>query len=457
MLPGLKSKPHIRTFPLYLLLFAFSAISAPLSAQKTWTLQESINHALENNITIKQAELSTEISSINHMQNKAALLPSINCSSSYSYNFGRSVDVFTYEFETKEIRSANFSISGNLTLFNGFQLQNSLRQSKYEYMSGRENLQKIRNDISLNVAAAYLQVLYSREALKASQDRMNAATETRTRTRLMVEAGSMAQGNLLDAEAALAAEELAVITNENLLNSSLINITQLLELKSTDEYNVIDPVVDLPEQSAVLLSPDEIYKVALTNLPEFKAAEYDVLSAEKGLSIARGGRVPRLSLFGSINSGYSSSYSNFITGEKVPFRDQLDENFNKSLGISLSVPIFNGWSAHSNVKRSKINLENVKYNDQLTRNQVYKSVVQAHSDATAAIKKYYASQKANEAAGESFIYAEKKYNVGMLSSIEFLNARNIKSKAESDFLQAKYDLIFRLKILDFYLGKPLAF
>lgn len=436
---------------LFLLLFAI-----PVAGQRVWTLQESIEYALKNNINIKQAEISTEISSVNYFQNKAAFLPTLNGSGSYSYLFGRSLDITTYNFTTQEIRTGNFTLSGNLPLFSGLQLQNSLKQSKYEYLAGKENLQKIKDDISLNVAAAYLQVLYSREALKAANDRLIAATETRNRTKLMVDAGSMAQGNLLDAEAALAAEELSVITNENLLTSSLINIKQLLELKTSDDYNVIDPKAELPAQTAALLSPEEIYAAALKNLPEFRASELNVLSAEKGLSLAKGALYPRLGVFGSVNSGFSST-TRRLTGESVPYKDQLDENFNKSLGFSLTVPILNGWSANSNVKRSKLNLENVKYNDQLTRNQVYKSVVQAHADANAAIKKYYASEKAKTSSDESFVYAEKKYNVGMLSSIEFLNVRNNKSKAESDFLQAKYDLIFRLKVLDFYMGIPIAF
>jgi len=453
---GSISKIVNKSVTFFLAIAGCLIVSFKAPAQKVWTLQESIEYAIKNNINIKQAEIATEISSVNYFQSKGAFLPSLNGSGSYSYLFGRSLDITTYEFTTQEIRSGNFTVSGNLPVFSGFQIQNTLKQSRYEYMAGKENLQKIKDDISLNVAAAYLQVLYSREALKAANDRLQAATETRSRTKIMVDAGSMAQGNLLDADAALAAEELSVITNENLVTSSMINIKQLLELKSTDDYNVIDPKADLPPQTSALLSPEEIYAAALKNLPEFRASTLNVLSAEKAYSIAKGSMYPRFGIFGSINSGFSST-TRRLTGESVPYGDQLDENFNKSLGFSLSVPILNGWSANSNVKRSKLNLESVKYNDQLTKNQVYKSVVQAHADANAAIKKYYASEKAKISSDESFAYAEKKYNVGMLSSIEFLNVRNNQSKAESDFLQAKYDLIFRLKVLDFYLGIPITF
>jgi outer membrane protein len=232
------------------------------------------------------------------------------------------------------------------------------------------------------------------------------------------------------------------------------------------------------------MSADEIYNTALTVLPEIKAGTYKVTGAEKGLSISRGGRFPRLTLFGSLSSGYSNASMRFTnpvflgfqengfvtssgelvlgpvyeySSEKVPFNDQLDQNFNKSVGISISIPIFNGWSTESNIKRSRLSLENARYSDQLLRNQLYKSVVQAHADAASALARYDAAEKSAAANSEAYSYAEKKFNVGLLSSFEFLNATNNKAKADSDFLQARYDLIFRIKVLDFYLGKPLYF
>ena len=425
-------------------------------AQKVWTLQQSIDHAISNNINIRQTEISSEIAEINYTQSKMALLPSLNGSSSYSYNFGRSVDFFTYQFSTTEIQSANFSVNGNLPVFSGFQLQNTLARSRYDYLAGKENVRKIKNDISLNVAAAFLQVLYGKEALKAAADRVESAVETRNRAKIMFENGMISQGNLLDAEAALAAEELAKLNADNVLVSAVINITQLLELNPSEGFEVAVPEVQIPDQSGMALAPDAIYEAAMKTLPEFKIAEFNIKSAEKGLSIARGGRYPRLNLFGSLNTGYSNARKR-LSGERVSFDDQIDENYNKSLGLSLSIPIFNSWSAHSNVKRSRLGVENVKLNDQQTRNQVYKSVVQAHSDANSGLLRYNAAQKAAAAAAESYIYAEKKYNAGMLSSVEFLNIRNNKSRAETDLLQAKYDLIFRIKVIDFYLGRPLSF
>jgi outer membrane protein len=301
-----------------------------------------------------------------------------------------------------------------------------------------------------------LQVLYGKEALKAAAQRVEAAVETRNRAKIMFENGMISQGNLLDAEAALAAEELAKLNADNVLVSAVINITQLLELNPSEGFEVAVPEVQIPDQSGMALAPEAIYEAAMKTLPEFKIAEFNIKSAEKSLSISRGGRYPRLNLFGSLNTGYSNARKR-LSGERVSFGDQIDENYNKSLGLSLSIPIFNSWSAHSNVKRSKLGLENVKLNDQQTRNQVYKSIVQAHSDANSGLLRYNAAQKAAAAASEAYVYAEKKYNAGMLSSVEFLNIRNNKSRAETDLLQAKYDLIFRIKVIDFYLGRPLSF
>ena len=424
--------------------------------QKVWSLQECIDYALAHNISVKQSELNTEISEVNYTQSKAEFLPSLNGDASYTYNFGRSADPFTNVYTNQEVQSASFSAGANLPVFHGFQIMNSLAQSKYEYLASNENLAKIKNDISLNVAAAYLQVLYSKETKKLVTERLEAAKQNRDRTQLMVNAGSMAQGNLLDAESALAAEELAMVNADNQLVSSVISITQLLELKSTEGFDVAEPAVELPDQSALALSSEEIYNTALKILPEFRAGEFNIKSAEKNLMVTKGARFPRLNLNGGLSSGYSN-VERILSGELKPFPDQLTDNYNKYLGISLSIPIFNGWSTESNIRRSKINLENIRYNDQLTRNQAYKSIVQAHADAIAARQKYAAADKAAVAIRESFSYAEKRYNVGMLSSIEFLNVRNNMGKADSDFLQAKYDLIFRLKVIDFYLGRSLAF
>jgi outer membrane protein len=434
-------------------LFFFSGAA---SAQKFWTLQECIMHARTNNINIKQAAISSELARVSRDQSYTTMLPTVNGSSSHQRSFGRSVDPFTNSITENETRTTNFSLSSNVTLFAGLRLQHSLAQSKYEYLQSQENLAKISNDISLNVAAAYLQVLFSMESLKLARDRVNAATETRNRTAKMVETGMMAQGNLLDAEAALASEELGLVNAENSLNSANIAISQLLELENAMDFSIAPQQVDIPVQSSLMMKPEEIYAASLKTLPEIRASEYGISSAQKGLSSAKSGLFPSLNLFSSVGTFYNEGGYTQLLGE-IPFDEQVRNNQSKSFGLSLSIPLFNGWSVQSNIQRSRLNLENAMLQDELARKQVYKSVVQAHADATAGMNRFNASSKARNSADEAFNYAQRKYDVGLISFIEFINIRNNKSRAESELIQSKYDLIFRLKVLDFYLGKTLTF
>lgn len=458
--------------------------------QKTWSLQECVDYAVKNNIQIKQSELSSEGYKDVQTQSFLNLFPSLNGSAGYSNNFGRSVDPFSYQFTNQTIKSANFSLNSNVTLFNGFQLQNELKQSRLNYLASKADLDKIRNDVSLNVAAAYLQVLYSKELLKSADERVLASSKQRDRIRMFTDAGILAQGNLLDAESQLASEELNQVTAKNNLNSAKLSLIQLLELDDASDMEVETPVVNIPEQSAILMSPKDIFNIALTSMPEIRSADYKLKSAEKGLSISRGARFPRISAYGSLSTGYSDRTQrlktlggdylgdvptlNYITTplgnyyvftptyssptfEKSPFSKQVDDNFSKSVGINISIPIFNGWSANTNVSRSKLNVQSSRYGLELAKNQLYKSIQQAHADALAALNRYQAVQKTEASMREAYRYAEKKLEAGLIQSLEFLTAQNNLSKAQSDLLQARYDYIFRIKVIDFYMGKPLGF
>lgn len=460
-------------------------------AQTVWSLQQCIDYALKNNISIKQSEINNAINKGNIQTSVGSMMPSVNGSGNYNFNFGRNVDPYTYQFTNEEIRSANGSLNANLTLFNGFELQNTLKKSKLDYLAGKYDTDKIRNDVSLNVATAYLQILYAKEQLKLAGNRVDAAIKNRNRMKALVDGGTMAKGSLMETEAQLASEELAKVTAENTLKSAQLSLTQLLQLDSVAYIEIEVPALDVPEQSALTLSVEEIFSASLANLPEIKSAEYKMQSAEKSVSIANGGRLPRLSMFGSIGSGYSSQTRQinrlpFPTGdfgptgdisvspafdtsyvlspvfsatefEDTPFNDQIKNNLSKSIGISINIPLFNGFQVSNNVRRAKLNLENIKLQKQLTYNTVFKSVQQAQNDAVAANNQYKASQKNAEAMQESFTYTEKKYNAGMANNYEYTLARNNLTKAQSDMLQSKYDFIFKLKVVDFYMGRPMSF
>ena len=467
-------------------VFSFLLLIAPLllKGQETWSLQKCVEHALKNNISVKQSEISLEQAKISLQQKKLQMAPSLNGSASNNYNYGRSVDPYTYTFTTEQIQSANFSLNGNLTLFNGFQLQNELKQSQLDFRVSEFDLEKIRNDISLNVTSAFLQVLYAKEQFTASRNRSEQSVKERDRTNALMVAGSLTQGNLLDAEAQLANDELALINTENQFAVANLTLAQLLELNESDSIIVEEPVTDVPDLSVFSLTPQAIFQLAEQSLPELKSSAFKRESAARGLSIARGARSPRLSAFGSFSSGYSSTTTRptgktqfigliptssitsagdsvfsplYITPrEKTPFDKQVNQNFNKAFGFSLNIPLFNGWSVNGNISRAKLNVKNAEYGIELLRKQVFKSIQQAYSDAFGAQKKYYASQKSRDAMRSAFTFTEKKYKGGLISSLDFLTSKNNLSKAESDFLQAKYDYIFRVKVLDFYAGKKLS-
>lgn len=455
-------------------------------AQQSWSLQQCIDYALEHNLSVKQSELNVELNQTGVNQSAASLFPSLNGFASNNYYFGRSIDPYTNQFTQNQVRSNSFSLSSSLSLFEGFTLINTLKQSKLNYMSSKLDLQKVKNDMALNVATVYLQVLYNRELLAVTSDQFDATKLQRDRTKRMEELGSMSKGNLLDMESQLASDEVRLITAQSQYDQSMLSLKQLLELDTVADFSIQVPELPAPKMEAGYSDAQAIYLNALTNQPDIKSYEYKVHSAEKGLSIARGALFPRLSMSGSLSTTYSTSsqrlksfsvsdpapivgytsqfdtvYSLFpeylYSYEDNPIRNQLDENLNKSIGFSLSVPLFNGLATHAGIKRAKLNLRSTQLGFEQTKKNMFKSIEQAVSDASAAYQRFVAGEKNVSAQQQSMNMNQQKFDVGLISTYDYLLAKNNFTKAKSDLLQAKFDYIFRLKVLDFYMGKSLSF
>ncbi len=463
-------------------LFFFTGLLFAL-AQKKWTLQECIDYALKNNIQVKQNQLNTELSKEQLIQNSAALLPNLNGNATHNYGYGRYLDPFTNQFIDQRNQTNNFSFTSNVILFNGFQLQNTLRQSQLNYVSSKHDVDKIKNDISLNIAAAYLQILLNQELLNTTKQQLSVSNVQSERTKKLVSAGSLTQGNLLDVESQVATEELNVVNAQNQLDLSYLSLVQIMDLDSVKEFSIFTPDFSSFNQSLIATDSSQIFSYAEKNLPEIKSADTKVLSAQKGIAIAQGGRSPRLMLNSSFGTGYSESRQRMIGSgpiqqeiigyyngdplyanypgtpiyEKIPFKDQLNDNLSKSIGVSLSIPFLNGWQVQTTINKSKISLMNAKLNADLVRNQVRKSIQQAYADAVAAIKRYKATEKSVLAIREAFKYTEQRYAVGLINSFDLVTSKNNLNKVESQLLQAKYDSIFKQKVLDFYQGKQLTF
>jgi outer membrane protein len=467
-------------------LIAFIFLSANSFAQTSWSLQQCIDYALANNLTVKQSELAVEFNKVGVNQNAASLFPTLNGFATNNYYFGRSIDPYTNLFTNQQVRSNSFALSSTLSLFEGFTLVNTLKQSRLDYMSSRLDLQKVRNDMALNVATVYLQVLYNKELLAVTEDQFATTKVQRDRTKRMEELGSMSKGNLLDMESQLAADEVRLITAQSAYDQSMLSLKQLLELDTVSDFSIIVPEFSIPKIDATYNDAHAIYLTALTNQPDIKSYEFKIGSAEKGVSIAKGAMYPRLSMNASYGTTYSTSsrrvrdytpfsetiptgytsgfdtvytvYNEMVPNfEYIPFSDQFDNNLNKTLGFSLNVPIFNGMIANSNIRRAKINLRQTQLGFEQTKKSMFKSIEQAVADANAAYQKFISGEKNVAAQEQSMNFNQQRYDGGLISTYDFLIAKNNYTRAKSDLLQAKFDYIFRLKVLDFYMGKPLSF
>jgi outer membrane protein len=437
----------------FILMLSPLALSAQ---QKAWTLEECISHALQNNISIKQQEIMTDYQVAALEQSKLSLLPTLNGSASHNYEFGRALDKTTYEFtENETVQSNNFYAGSNVTLFQGLVSYNTIQKNKYQVLASEQELERFRDDISLNVALAYLQILLNRELVSATQAQVDMTRQQIDRTQKMVEAGSLARGNLLDIEAQAAREELQLVTLQNQLTLSLLTLAQMLELQSTEGFDVAVPAITVKDE-AIDGNPAAIFSIAEKTRPEILSAEYQLRSAEYDLAIARGNRSPRLSLGASMSTGYSDKRVKPVTFEAYPFGEQLNDNLNYGLGFSLNVPIFNGWQVNTGIRNSKLGIENSKYTLENTRKQLYKNIQQAYTDAGGALKKYHSSEKAVASMEEAFRYAEQKLGVGLVTAVEYNQSKTQLLNAQSEMAQAKYEYVFKTKVLDFYKGIPLT-
>jgi outer membrane protein len=443
-----------KTFCLVIILL-FLASSFISAQKKQWTLQDCIVYALDNNIQIKQQVIQTEYQKNALDLSKLKLLPTVNGSVSHNYSFGRALDQTTYEYtNNQKILSDNFYVGSNLNLFNGLQNLNTIRRTQYDLLSSQEDLKNIKDNIALTVAMNYLQILLNRELVNATESQLQITLQQIEKTRKLVDAGSVARGSLLQIEAQAAQEELQMINMRNQLETSVLNITQLLELKSPEGFEVIVPEIPMDTNQVISGNIAEIFDIAVGTRPDVKSYEYRLAASEYDKKIAQGGRSPRLTMNNTFSTGYSDIRKT-ILGAKYPFSDQINDNITYGIGFSLNIPILNGWQVNKNIANSRLAVENSQYALEASKKQLYKNIQQAYTDASAALKKYSASMKAVVSSEESFRYTEQKFNVGMVTPVDYNAAKTQLLNAQSDMSQAKYEFIFKTKVLDFYKGIPL--
>lgn len=449
---------------LLMIAIALVAFGINVTAQKLWTLEECINYAFENNLNIKQSVLNVESANYDVSQSKYNLAPSLNASVSQNFGWGRSPDPQTNIYATQQTQNTFFNINSEVTLFNGLQQLNRIRKFQFDYLADKYDSDKIRNDISLNIAASYLLILFNLELVNNSQRQVDISNEQITRTEKQVEAGAVARGSLYDIQAQGAGEEANLITNKNKLMLAYLDLMQLLDLEATVDFDIEKPNFEITAKPS-LLPPEMIFNKSVNIMPEIKSAELRLESAGRTLAISQGARSPRIFASGSFGTLFSDQILEKIGetpegfpiyGETRPFSDQFIDNRDGSIMFGMSIPIFNGNLVSTNIKKSKIYYENLNLELELEKNRLRKNIESAYADAIGAYQTYVSRQKSVDAFNEAFKYTEEKFNVGMVNSTDYNVVKIQLANAESDLASSKFDYIFKTKILDFYLGRSLS-
>jgi len=467
-----------------LLVFLLFGMVFQAFGQHDWSLEDCITYAMENNIQIKQTVLNTEYNDNLLKQSRLGQIPNLNGSANYTFSWGRALDQTTYQFtEDQQINSISLGVSSSVNLFNGLRVRNTILQNELNLMASYEDVEKVKNDISLNIAAAYLSILFNRELLAVTESQLEITGQQVERTRKLVDAGKLAEGSFLEIQAQYASEELNLVNADNQLMISLLNLQQTLDLPIDTAFDVIIPELADPDENPMVVSAIQVYLIAEQEMPQIRSAELTMESSEKGLKIAEGGRYPQLYLSGNFNSGYSDIREKVVGqqtpvavpigitdgGENVnsypqqfpiygayPFFEQMRDNTSAGVGLGLSIPIFNGWQVNTSIANARIQLESSQLELQSRKLTLYASINQAYADALAALKKFKATEQALVSMQESFKYTEKKFEVGLVNTVDYNTSKNQLTATQSDLLQAKYDFIFRIKILNFYRGEPIT-
>ncbi len=440
----------------YILIFLFVLSNTIGFAQPVLSLEDCIQLALKQNLNVQRAQLNANLSEQELLNTKGQHLPSINLFLNSDLNFGRTIDPFTNTFATDEVRSDAYGISGRWDVFAGATRYNRYKQASMNVAASRFDTDKARNDVSLNVTSAYLQILFNEELLKVARQQVQLTKGQIKRSEQFFSAGRISKGDLLELEAQLAREELNVVTSENNLDISKLRLLLTMRADSIDDFSIERPQQELTDLQGTQATSSFIYYKARENLPEIKSAEIKYEASSKGLNAEKGRISPTISLRGSLGSGYSGKNIDFVTGETKDFGTQVTDNFNQSIGVSLSMPILNSFSTHTAISRAKVTREIRALELEQAKNQVNETIKQAYFDANAAKKKYEANLKAVEATKESFKYATKRYDVGSINGVEYNQSKTNLARSEADLIQAKYDYLFKYKILEFYQGKPLS-
>lgn len=464
------------------------------TASDAWTLKQCIDYALANSLTVQRSNYNVESAEVDYRQSRANLLPNLNGNISVGYNWGRSVNPVTNEFTTQEINFISPGAQASWTLFNGMRIQNTIKQNDRALQASRFDLEKAKNDLMLNVASLFVNVQFNKERLQNARYQLSSSQQQYERTKKQVAAGALPKSNELNLDAQVATNEVNLVTAENALVLSLLQLKQALQLPASTPLDVVMPDIDV-EDLVLDQGRQEIYEIARQTLPEMKSATLKSESANFGVKAQKGQFFPRLSLNGSVNSNYSSASDRehfvsdggeptFVTPQigvvggaggtpvysnnpvSVPSgymadgygrRQQLEDNIFRQVSLGLTIPIFNNLSTRSTYQRQVINRQLAEVSAKEIDNTLRQNVESAYNEALAAYKTYSSSLRQVSAREEAFRMTKQRFDIGATPYVEYQVAENDLYQARTDLSRAKYDFILKKKVLDFYQGKPVEY
>ncbi len=430
--------------------------SYPLKAQEVITLQAALDSTMKNNLQIRQADFQSAISSQDVFQSRMNLLPTLNGGISGRINGGSFFDEKTGTLGNTTNKSVDGNLNTSVDLFRGFQKVNQIAFNKYLLEADKSNVEQIRYDLQISVFTAYMEALTNRDLLEAAKQQLNLSNKQFLVEEIQVETGNKTFADLSQAKSQVALDELNVTSAQNSYELSILTLKQLMEMNPLKEIVLESPKISDIETITGEYSPEEVFNQAVVLFPEIQKVEFNTHALETNVKIAKGGYYPSLSLFSGLSSGYTSSYRD-MSSAIFPFRQQLRNNFSRYIGLSLNIPIFNNFNSRISVKKAKIRLENAKVVEQQAKSSLNKIINQAVLDFRSAKKRYSSSEQAFLAMKETFNIIKERYDVGLANAIELSTAQTNMNRAEFDFITSKYNVIFRNKVIDYYLGKPLHF
>lgn len=441
-------------------MMAFLSAIAPANAQEQmapWSLEACINYAYANNLQLKQKMEEQEARKVELHTSKHSWLPAVNANMGQSFQFGRSTSKSGVIVD-QNAANTTFNINLDMPIFDGFKIPNDIAARKLDLQAAIESLNKAKEDLAVNIASYYLQVLYNKELQRVAQLQVDLDREQVNKTEAMVNAGKVPLSQLYDIKAQLARDEVTLTEATNNVQLALLDLAQSLELERSDRsFDIVTPQITdaVAENMSSILPPETIFDQAVTFKPQIKEQEYLLESQKRMLKVAQAGYYPKLNFGASYSNGYYHTSMGGEFADTRSFGDQLKQNGQKIVGFSLSIPLFNRFQVRNSVRSARIGINNQQLLLENSKKTLYKEIQQAYYNATAAQEKYTASDKSVASSREAFSYAQARYEAGKSTVFEFNEAKTKYAQSLAEQAQAKFDFIFRAKILDFYRGTPL--